>query len=158
MNPFWIILVVALGLIYIISPVDILPDFFPLAGRIDDLGLVALLIYYLKTGRMPLFISKLGRWIFGFGSPGHGNSEGQSYSGYQDQNAGSRQTGKKDPYSVLGLSPGASKQEIHDAYRRLAHKYHPDKVSHLGEDFQELARQRFLEIQQAYEMLAGKDT
>jgi DnaJ like chaperone protein len=57
---------------------------------------------------------------------------------------------------VLGLSAGASSQEIHEAYRRLAHQYHPDKVSHLGEEFQELARQRFLEIQEAYEALTGK--
>lgn len=155
MNPFWVILVVVLGLIYIISPVDLLPDFFPIAGRLDDLGLVALLIYYLKTGHMPLFISRIAQWLFGSGSAGaktnHRSSGGQQYSGTQSSKAG-----KKDPYAVLGLSPKASKQEIHDAYRRLAHQYHPDKVSHLGQEFQELARQRFLEIQEAYDILTGK--
>jgi len=32
----------------------------------------------------------------------------------------------RDPYSVLGVSPGSSEDEIKSAYRRLAKKYHPD--------------------------------
>ena len=153
MNPFWVVLIIVLGLIYIISPVDLLPDFFPIAGRLDDLGLVSLLIYYLKSGLWPMFISRIPGWLFGTGSSNTGKSKDQERSagGRRQQTAG-----KKDPYAVLGLSPGASSQEIHEAYRRLAHQYHPDKVSHLGEEFQELARQRFLEIQEAYEALTGK--
>lgn len=152
MNPFWVVLIVVLALIYIISPVDLLPDFVPIAGRLDDLGLVALLIYYLKTGRWPVFISRLAAWLFGTGGSGAGRSQNQRRAAGGQQQA----AGKKDPYAVLGLSAGASTQEIHEAYRRLAHRYHPDKVSHLGEEFQELARQRFLEIQEAYEALTGK--
>jgi DnaJ-class molecular chaperone len=45
-----------------------------------------------------------------------------------------------DPYAVLGVKPGASAEEIHAAYREAAQKFHPDKVSHLGEDFQILAQ------------------
>ncbi|MBW2144864.1 MAG: DnaJ domain-containing protein, partial [Deltaproteobacteria bacterium] len=39
------------------------------------------------------------------------------------------------------------------AYRRLAGKYHPDRVNHLGEEFKELAERRFKEIQDAYQDL-----
>ena len=38
-------------------------------------------------------------------------------------------------------------------YRQLANKYHPDKVQHLGEEFKELAENRFKEIQTAYREL-----
>ena len=54
---------------------------------------------------------------------------------------------------MLGVRPGASSEEIKHAYRELANKYHPDKVTHLGEDFQTLAEDRFKEIQEAYQTL-----
>lgn len=53
-----------------------------------------------------------------------------------------------DPYTVLGLSPGASEEEIKGAYRRLAKKYHPDL--HPGD--QEAAK-KMQEINAAYEAL-----
>lgn len=156
MNPFWVILVIALTLIYIVLPYNLLPDFMPILGRIDDLGLVFLMIYYLKTGRLPGFVSKIIGWLFGTpkqkqysGGGSESGSGGSSGSAHRDSSA-------KDPYEALGISPGASSREIHEAYRRLAHQYHPDKVSHLGEEFQELARKKFIEIQEAYERLTGK--
>jgi hypothetical protein len=55
-----------------------------------------------------------------------------------------------DPYRTLGLSPGASADEIRRAYRRLAKANHPDSAG-------EQALPRFLAIQAAYEMLiAGR--
>jgi curved DNA-binding protein CbpA len=51
-----------------------------------------------------------------------------------------------DPYRTLGLSPGASQDEIRRAYRRLAKANHPDSAG-------EAALPRFLAIQAAYEML-----
>src|SRR3954471_21853400 len=53
---------------------------------------------------------------------------------------------RRDPYRVLGVSAGASSEELHDAYRRLVKLHHPDRNG--GTD--ESAR-RFAEIQEAYE-------
>ena len=52
-----------------------------------------------------------------------------------------------DYYQVLGVSKNASEQEIKKAYRRLAHKYHPDK----GGD-----EKRFKEINEAYQILSDE--
>jgi DnaJ like chaperone protein len=51
---------------------------------------------------------------------------------------------------------GASPEEIKSAYREMLSKYHPDKVSHLGEDFQKIAHEKAVDIQKAYEALGGK--
>tara|TARA_R100000808_G_C2140463_1_gene148288 strand:- start:277 stop:924 length:648 start_codon:yes stop_codon:yes gene_type:complete len=52
-----------------------------------------------------------------------------------------------DPYKVLGLNPGASKDEIKKAYRKLALENHPD---HGGNE------DRFKQINEAYSILTGK--
>ena len=58
-----------------------------------------------------------------------------------------------DPYVVLGVPRLASQDEIKRAYREMMTKYHPDKVSHLGSEFREMARVRAEAINRAYEML-----
>jgi DnaJ like chaperone protein len=54
-------------------------------------------------------------------------------------------------YKILEIAPSASNDELKKAYRRMAMKYHPDKVSHLGEDFQNAAKEKFQRVNQAYE-------
>jgi DnaJ-domain-containing protein 1 len=61
-----------------------------------------------------------------------------------------------DPYAVLGIKPGASKQEIQTAYREAMSQYHPDKVAHLGTELQDLATKKAQEFNKAYDMLRGK--
>ena len=56
-------------------------------------------------------------------------------------------------YSVLGVSPAASVDEIKSAYRRLAMQYHPDTVASLGQEAQKMAEAKFKEIQNAYEVV-----
>jgi len=63
------------------------------------------------------------------------------------------QSGERNPYAVLGVQPGSSRDEVLKAYRELAARYHPDKVSHLGEEFIQLATSKFTEIQGAYDQI-----
>lgn len=62
-------------------------------------------------------------------------------------------TNKKDSYSVFGLEPGATPEEIKKAYRVMASQYHPDKVSHLGKELIEFANKKFTDINAAYDEL-----
>jgi len=59
-------------------------------------------------------------------------------------------------YATLGLSPGASFEEIKSAYRKLSMQYHPDKVNHLGEEFRKVAEEKMKEINIAYQQLKRK--
>ena len=54
-------------------------------------------------------------------------------------------------YEVLGVSRGASFEEIKKAYRALSMQYHPDKVGHLGEEFKRVAEEKMKEINAAYQ-------
>jgi hypothetical protein len=58
-----------------------------------------------------------------------------------------------DPYRVLRITRGASKEEIKAAYFNLIKQYHPDKVSHLGQEFQKLADEKAQLINRAYQIL-----
>ena len=54
-------------------------------------------------------------------------------------------------YKILEIETEATNDEVKKAYRRMAMKFHPDKVSHLGEDFQNAAKEKFQKVNQAYE-------
>jgi len=56
-------------------------------------------------------------------------------------------------YTILEIDPSAGDQEIKRAYRKMAAKFHPDKVSHLGKEFQEMAEEKFKAISEAYEQI-----
>lgn len=58
-----------------------------------------------------------------------------------------------DPWKVLELQPNASDDDITAAYRRMAQMYHPDKVTNLGAELQQLADRKMKEINAAYELL-----
>ena len=60
---------------------------------------------------------------------------------------------KKIASKVLGLEPGASILEIKKSYRKLVKIHHPDRFSNESEEQQNLAHQRFIQIQEAYDFL-----
>lgn len=56
-------------------------------------------------------------------------------------------------YRILEVTPDANEDEIKKAYRRMALKYHPDRVAHLGDDVQKAANVKFQELNAAYEKI-----
>ena len=145
------VLLTILALIYALSPYDILPDLFPGWGWLDDLVILYLLWRFFYSAK------RIGSGSKGYYQQYRQYQQGQSRTGYSGSN-GSRgtsasDTGPKDPYTVLGVQKGASAEDIKQAYRQLANKYHPDKVDHLGDEFKRLAEKRFKEIQEAYQAL-----
>jgi DnaJ like chaperone protein len=59
----------------------------------------------------------------------------------------------KSAYKILEVDPEAGEEDIKKAYRRMAFKYHPDRVTHLGEDIQKAAKEKFQEVNAAYELI-----
>ncbi|BGO88817.1 mdj1 protein precursor [Rhodotorula toruloides] len=82
--------------------------------------------------------TRLGSWI----TAGQAQAKGQ-----RSFHASSRQLAK-NPYSVLGVGKDASTSEIKKAYYQLAKKYHPDSSKEPG------AKEKFVEIQEAYDTLS----
>ena len=60
---------------------------------------------------------------------------------------------KEHAYKVLEIDERATVSEIKKAYRKMAKKYHPDKVIHLGKEHQKGAKEKFLQVQSAYEQI-----
>jgi len=78
--------------------------------------------------------------------------------GIQDKDFGAMDAMSADTleaaYTVLGVTPQSTDTEIKKAYRRMALKYHPDKVGHLGEDFKNKAKEKFQKVNDAYEKIS----
>lgn len=61
-----------------------------------------------------------------------------------------------NPYSVLGIRPDATDEEVKQAYRELARKYHPDRYR--DSDLADLASEKMKEINAAYEQIQKERT
>ena len=127
------ILLILGALLYVVSPVDLAPDLIPAVGWLDDLIVLGLLLWFLSRVRVDP-------------DRGFGKRPAEPEA----------QAGSADPYALLGVDRGASPDEIRTAYRHLVAQYHPDKVSHLGREFQEMAHQKLIAIKEAYEMVMGR--
>ena len=140
------ILLIVLGLLYALSPYDLFPDFVIGWGWLDDLIILWVLWRYynsyVKQPRARRDYYKRGQYF-----------EQGGEKRFSENRASS---GEEDPYTVLNISVDASDEDIKKAYKELAGKYHPDKVQHLGDEFKEIAEERFKEIQNAYQELMRK--
>jgi len=81
--------------------------------------------------------------------------KGRAYDSFKGDVHESKNNKEAHYLNVLGLSPGATKDEIRMEYKRLVMKFHPDRVHHLGDEFVWEAEKKMKEINQAYEYLCG---
>ena len=146
---FWIYLLLIL---YVLSPFDLLPEALvgPI-GYLEDAITVGLLYWYLIY-RPAKMRSQFKQAYYGKGE----GARGEAYQENQQRGQEEPRFSRRDPYDVLGVSRGASQDEIRRAYRKLVVKYHPDKVDHLGDEFRVLAEKKFKEIQEAYQELVNR--
>ncbi|WP_299525543.1 TerB family tellurite resistance protein [uncultured Lutibacter sp.] len=56
-------------------------------------------------------------------------------------------------YLILEIEKTASNDEVKAAYRKMAKKYHPDKLQHLGDEHVKGAEEKFKQVQKAYEQI-----
>ncbi|MBN1930654.1 MAG: DnaJ domain-containing protein [Desulfobacterales bacterium] len=141
----WKIILIVSAALYALWPYDFLPDLLIGWGWLDDLIILGLLWRYLKNQKIkPTTFRQYSK------------DEAFNRNTSDRQFRSKQQNATDNPYTILGINPNASPEDIKKAYRQLAGKYHPDKVAHLGEEFKELAEKRFKEIQKAYQKLMPK--
>lgn len=56
-------------------------------------------------------------------------------------------------YKILEVSSDATDDEVKKAFRKMAVRFHPDKVTHLGDEFQGVAKEKFQKVNEAYEKI-----
>jgi DnaJ like chaperone protein len=91
--------------------------------------------------------------MFMFGGFSGGGQQYSSSGGQQQQRVRVNQMDTKSAYTILEIEPTASDDEVKKAYRKMAIKFHPDKVASLGEAHVKAATEKFQKVQEAYELI-----
>ena len=147
--PPWLLLL--LCALYILSPIDLIPDFLGLPGRLDDLLVALVTLYYLYSGSGRIPGGGTSRGERGSSDGRHGRREQRESEGASSSERTARDS--TDPYQVLGVGRGEDFEKIRRRYRERLLQYHPDRVQHLGKEFQEMAERKTREITDAYQRI-----
>lgn len=102
------------------------------------------LVGYWGTTALINFFKKESDWTSKQNQNSHKN---ESFDHKPNKEDDSNQTW----YEVLGVSSGASIEEIRVAYKKKISMYHPDKVSNMGPEFNEIAQRKTKAINTAYD-------
>ncbi len=126
-----------LAILYFIIPYDLLPDSLGRIGRVDDIVLLLIIVWW--NFFKPLYDEVFKRHAARFSSNTKANPTVESRI---DQ-----------AHEILGVDSNASLEDIKKAYYQLVKQYHPDLVDNLGPELKMLARTRTTQINEAYEYL-----
>ena len=56
-------------------------------------------------------------------------------------------------FTMLGITKDATDKEVKKAYRKMAVKYHPDKLQEVSEDIKKLSEEKFMKVKEAYDQI-----
>jgi DnaJ like chaperone protein len=144
----WLPTIFMAGVAYVVSMIDLIPGLSPISF-LDDIIVIIAMVWFFTT-----WLPKNKHRIYWF------RPKAQAGASHQAGGTNGQATGGKgaefDPFEVLKVRRGASPEEVKAAYREIISKYHPDKVAHLGEEYQQMAHEKVIDIQKAYEALCGK--
>lgn len=79
-----------------------------------------------------------------------GGASGRTRSAYQSVSQLS------SAYKILEISSSVDDAQVKKAYRQMARKYHPDKNRNVGEAYQKMAEEKFIKVQEAYELIKDR--
>jgi len=103
------------------------------------------LVGYWGTSALIGFFKKESDWT------ANQKSKQSSYQKQEEPKPKQESYSSKAWYEILEVSPSSSLDEIRTAYKRKISMYHPDKVSSMGPEFNEIAQKKSKEINSAYD-------
>ncbi len=133
-----IILFLLLAVLYILVPLDIIPDRLGRLGRLDDLFVAFAVIY----------------WFFF--KPFIDDLRGKTNKAAKKNNP-SNEEKPEDPWLILGISKNAPPAEIKKAYHERMRQYHPDLVEKMGPKIKKVAQKETQKINRAFAQLQKKE-